>query len=419
MLTGARYFTTTKRKNSREILRQCRHISKGNANKPFPDHSFQMFASDESIRLFRSIVDPWYESLKNPPESQRQVLWGLAKEYAKTQYGKDHHVSSIKEIEDLRANFPMIDYKALRPYLTEVSKGNYGTILPEPLLSWVMTRGSTGPAKVLPATKTHLEQIFTCGARALVNHALRMKDSAFFAGRILNLNFPSKVHTIVVNGQPMTYGYSSGTYARLNPVFSRLSLLPRQESIDALGSGITKLDWGKRFELAYKEGINENVTAAMGVTPVILAFARYIAKRHRKKPKELWNVKALFCTSVHKIQSKYARLLRGLYGNVPVVEIYSATEGVFAQQLDDLPYVTPNYDKYLFEVETGHGTKMLYELRRGEWGKLVVSSCMFPRYSIGDVIESAGHNYFRIVGRWNTSTLLEHQLYRLLFGWLT
>ena len=111
--------------------------------------------------------------------------------------------------------------------------------------------------------------------------------------------------------------------------------------------------------------------------------------------------------------------MRKYFGNVPVVEIYSATEGVFAQQLDDLPYVTPNYDKYLFEVETAHGTKMLHELRRGEWGRLIVSSCMFPRYDIGDLIEAAGKDYFRVIGRRNAFTLLEHRLFRLFFGWLT
>jgi phenylacetate-coenzyme A ligase PaaK-like adenylate-forming protein len=280
-----------------------------------------------------------------------------------------------------------------------------------------MTRGSTGPAKVLPATKTHLEQIFTCGARALINYAIRKKDLELLTGKILNLNFPSSVHKMVIGELTITYGYSSGTYARLNPVFNKVSLLPRQEEIDALGPGIAKADWEKRFELAYQKALNENVTAIIGVTPVILSFVKYIKKRHGKKPKELWDFHALFCTSVRKIQFKYAPLLRKYFGQIPVVEIYSATEGVFAQQLDDLPYVTPNYDKYFFEVITSEGTKMLHELKRGEWGRLIISSCMFPRYDIGDMIEAAGKNYFRVFGRHNTLTLLEHKLYRLFFGW--
>jgi len=390
-----------------------KHISQLKQNTSVP----RMFPEEDNLGIFQPIIGSWYASLENPQESQRRVLSDLVREYEKTRYGKSHNASEIEEVADFRANFPIINYRGLNPYLAEVKKGDYTAILPEPLMCWVMTRGSTGPAKVLPATKTHLEQIFTCGARALINYVLRKKDFELLTGKILNLNFSSNVHTMVIDGQTITYGYSSGTYARLNPTFNEVSLVPRQEEIDALGPGITKPDWERRFELAYQRALNENVKATMGVTPVILSFAKYVKQKHGKKPKELWNFRALFCTSVRKIQFKYAPILRRYYGQVPVVEIYSATEGVFAQQLDDLPYVTPNYDKYFFEVETSQGTKMLHELKRGEWGKLIVSSCMFPRYDIGDMIEADGKNYFRVIGRRNALTLLEHRLYRLFFRW--
>jgi len=377
-----------------------------------------MFPPEEnSLGVFQPIIGSWYESLKNPDEIQRRVLIDLLRGYEKTHYGRSHNASKVQEVTDFQANFPTIDYRGLNPYLREVRRGNYVTILSEPPVCWVMTRGSTGPAKVLPATKTHLEQIFTCGARALINYALRKRDFEVLTGKILNLNFPSNVHTMDSSGQTMTYGYSSGTYARLNPMFNQVSLLPRQEEIDALGPGVTKLDWERRFETVYQQALEENVTATMGVTPVILSFARYVRLKHGRKPKELWKLRVLFCTSVRKIQFKYAPVLRKYFGQVPVVEIYSATEGVFAQQLDDLPYVTPNYDRYFFEVETSRGTRMLHELKRGEWGKLIISSCMFPRYDIGDMIEAAGKNYFRIFGRRKALTLLEHRLYRLFFGW--
>jgi hypothetical protein len=377
-----------------------------------------MPSETNSLGMFQPLIGPWYESLKNPQEAQEKVLSELVEKYAHTHYGEIHHASQVRTIADFRANFPLMHYRELDSYLAEIQKGNYAAFLPEPLVCWVMTRGSTGIAKVLPATQTHLEQIFLCGSRALINYVLRTKDFEVLNGNILNLNFPSNIHTFTKDGKEVAYGYSSGTYARLNPTFDMVSLLPRQEEIDALGTEITKAGWEKRFELAYQKARSENVTAGMGVTPIILFFAKYVKKKHGKTPKELWNIHALFCTSVRKIQFKYAPILRKYFGNVPIVEIYSATEGVFAQQLDSLPYVTPNYDTYFFEVETPHETKMLHELKRGEWGKLVVSSCMFPRYCIGDLIEAAGKNYFRVVGRSNALTLLEHRLYRLFFGWI-
>jgi phenylacetate-coenzyme A ligase PaaK-like adenylate-forming protein len=378
-----------------------------------------MLPEDDAINsILQPIISPWYTSLENPQKAQEYTLYDLTKKYGNTDYGNSHNALQTAGIAEYQQNFPIIDYKGLLPYLAQAKEGNYKAILPEPPECWVMTRGSTGTAKVLPATQTHLKQIFTCGARALINHALRTKNFEIFTGDILNLNFPSTVHTMTADGQTLTYGYSSGTYARLNPMFNRISLLPRQEEIDALGSGIAKADWEKRFELVYQQARDKNVTATMGVTPVILAFAKYIHRKHGKKPADLWKLQALFCTSVRKIQFKYAPLLQKYFGPAPVVEMYTATEGVFAQQLDEMPYVTPNYDTYFFEVVTSKGAKMLHELKRGEWGKLIISSCMFPRYDIGDMIEAAGKNYFRVFGRHTALTLLEHRLHRLFLGWL-
>jgi hypothetical protein len=346
------------------------------------------------------------------------VLTDLVKKYITTDYGLSHNAGQINSISDYQKSFPVINYSALTPFLAQVKVGNYKAILNEPPECWVMTRGSTGTSKVLPATKTHLKQIFTCGARGLINFAIKKQNFDVFTGSILNLNFPSNVHTMNFEGKEVAYGYSSGTYARLNPMFERVSLLPRQEEIDALGSELTNKDWEKRFELVYQQAINQDVTATMGVTPVILAFARYMKRKHGKEPADLWKLQALFCTSVRKIQYRYGPVLQSYFGKAPVVEMYTATEGVFAQQLDDYPYVTPNYDSYLFEVATGRGVKMLHELKRGDWGSLIVSSCMLPRYDIGDLVEAAGKNYYRIIGRKNASTLLEHRLYRMFLQWL-
>ncbi len=378
-----------------------------------------MLPENEAINgILKPIICPWYASIEDPQKAQQQVLFDLTNNYNSTDFGERHGAREVDSIAEYQTDFPISNYSTLLPLFAKAREGNYRAILPEKPECWVMTRGSTGRAKVLPATPTHLKQIFTCGARALIHFALRKQNFEMFTGHILNLNFPSSVHTMTTDGKELPYGYSSGTYARLNPMFERVSLIPQQEEIDALGSGIGKADWEKRFELAYQQALDKNVTATMGVTPVILAFAKYVERKHGKKPAELWKLQALFCTSVRKIQFKYAPLLQKHFGPAPVVEMYTATEGVFGQQFDDLPYIIPNYDAYFFEVATSKGVKMLYDLRRGEWGRLIISTCMLPRYDIGDMVEAAGKNYFRIFGRRNTLTLLEHRLYRFFFGWL-
>jgi len=377
-----------------------------------------MLPDQEGIKgIILPYVKPWYDSIENPQKAQEQVLAELLPKYAQTEYGQNLFAHKIGSIAEYQSNFPIINYSELIPHLAAVRERSYKAFLSEPPQTWVMTRGSTGHSKVLPATQTHLKQIYSCGARAIINHALKKQNYEVFLGVILNLNFPSNVHTMNVDGREVSYGYSSGTYARLNPMFDRVSLLPRQEDIDKIGSGISRRDWQQRFELVYEMAKDHNVTATMGVTPVILHFARYIKHRYGKLPRDIWKPQALFCTSVRKIQFKYGPILKKYFGGVPIVEMYTATEGVFGQQLDDWPYITPNYDAYLFEVVTGKGVKLLHELKRGEWGRLIISSCMLPRYDIGDMIEAAGKNYFRIFGRRSTLTLLEHRLYRAFLGW--
>ena len=62
---------------------------------------------------------------------------------------------------------------------------------------------------------------------------------------------------MTINGKQITFGYSSGTYARLNPMFDRVSLVPKQEKIDEIGSGITKKYWEQRFELVYQQALEK------------------------------------------------------------------------------------------------------------------------------------------------------------------
>lgn len=363
--------------------------------------------------FLHQIVDPWYAALADPAGSQDRTLKTLLEGYSRTQYGKDHGADAVDGISSYRSSFPVSDYGVLFSYIARVRRGEDSALLPEPVKRWVMTRGTTGASKVLPTGETHLSQILTLGARCVVNFTLT-RDPEVIETAVLNLNFPSEVHEMESANGREAYGYSSGTYARLHPDLMGARLLPRQEEVDSLGGGITKNDWEKRYELAYQSAKGEDVGSLMGVTPVMVGFANYLRKKHGIKPKELWKPRALFCTSVAKIHTKYEPTLRFLYGPSPVVEMYTATEGVFAQQLDGLPYISPNYDGYLFEVVTGSGTKMLHELKPNEWGKLVVSTSMLPRYDIGDLVESLGKGYFRVFGRNRATTRVEHYLFNLI-----
>lgn len=377
-----------------------------------------MEVSDPTMFL-KNFVEPWYKSLEDPSQAQKKTLAGLLQGYSQTDYGRKHGASHVSSLADFQKSFPITNYPSLRPWLEQVKQGRYNALLSEPAEAWVMTRGTAGVSKVLPATRKHLDLILLAGARALINFSLRRNDFEVISGEVLNLHFPSDVSSLKTPDGEKRYGYGSGTYARLNPGLGAARLVPKQEEIDALGGSTSKEDWEKRFELVFEKARDHDIKSVMGVTQVLEAFASYVRRKHHVLPKEFWKLKGIFLTSVAKIQTKHAPIMKHFYGDVPVVEMYTATEGVFAQQLDDNPYVCPNYDAFVFEALSREGAKPLWLMKPREWGRIIISTPMFPRYDIGDLVEAEGRDYFRIIGRARARTVLEHRFYNLLSGRFT
>ena len=366
-----------------------------------------MKALDEFLR-------PWWQSLENPQGAQEALLHRLLSGYKQTRYGIKHGAENISSIEQFRASFPIVTYQDLKPILNEVMAGDFEALLPDPPIDWAMTRGTTGESKYIPITKSDLEQRLVCSPRAVLNYARRTQRYDTLNGWDLNLNFPSVVGKKATDTGEITYGYSSGIYAKHSARSAKLKLVPEQNEIDALGGGITSRDWENRFDLAYERAKDKNITMAIGVVQTMLQFASYLKKRKGVYPKDLWNIDVLVCTSLPDIHTKHKTSLRGLYGNASIAEMYAATEGLYAQQLDDQPYVVPNYDTYFFEVKTGGKVKMLHELRPGQHGNIIISSCLLPRYKIGDLIRCMSTGYYCIIGRDKRFTFTKHLLGRLL-----
>ena len=355
-----------------------------------------------------ALVKPWYEALAAPAAAQQAGLERLLEGYARTRYGQEHGAGSVRNLAEYRSAFPIVTYEDLKPLIQRTMAGETDLMLYERPIGWAITRGtSKGESKFIPMTPTDLRMRVSAG-RALVNHVLRSGEFDIFRGVNLNLNFPSVVGTVKVGEREVEYGYSSGIYVKHVSRGMPLRSLPEQDEIDALGGGKTVRDWERRFELAYERCKDENVTLVGGVAPTAVAFGRYLHRTYHVYPKDLWNVRVMTLGSVPGINTRYAPTLRALYGPATIAEIYGTTEGMFGQQKDERRAWVPNYDLFLFEVETRRGLVLLHEMRPGERGSLVVSTPILPRYKIGDLILSFEAPYFRCIGRDEPLTLLRY-----------
>jgi hypothetical protein len=370
----------------------------------------------EFVQVF---VDLWHRGLVDPPRTQAQTLEWLLEGYALSAYGQRHDAEDLLALADdppqlfesYQRAFPVVTYDEIKPWIDRVIGGEIRALLPEPPIAWAMTRGTTrGTPKSIPITESDLG-IRIAAARGLLNHLRRTDQLDAIDGYCLNLNYPSVMGTMEVAGQETPYGFSSGIYVRHAAEATPVEILPAQEEIDELGGRTSREDWQRRFEMVYQRTKDEPVTMCAGVCPSLLEFGNYLQRRHQVLPKKLWDMRAIAATSVPGIHTKYKPALRALYGSIDVVEMYIATEGTFAQQRDERCLLVPNYDLYVLEVLGEDGkVKMLHDMRPGEYGSLIVSTPVLPRYRIGDLVRAFDPPYFRCLGREGRFTKLRYWL---------
>jgi len=373
----------------------------------------------EEYRDFIQVfVELWHRGLEDPARTQAQTLEWLVEGYARTVYGQQYGAADLLSLADdpprffeaYRRAFPVVTYDQIKSWIERVIAGEVEALLPEPPVAWAMTRGTTGSTpKRIPITDADLG-IRVAAARGLLNHLLHTDQLDAIGGYSLNLNYPSVVGTMDVAGQETPYGFSSGIYVKHAAAATPVEILPPQEEIDALGGGTTPGAWERRFEMIYQRTKDAPITMCAGVCPSIIQFGHFLHRRHKVLPRQLWSMRVIAATSVPGIHTRYKPALRALYGPVDIVEMYIATEGTFAQQRDERCLLVPNFDLYVFEVEVRGRVKMLHEMRPGEYGSLIVSTPVLPRYRIGDLIRAFDPPYFRCIGREDRWTRLRYWL---------
>ena len=363
----------------------------------------------DPMQMIAGMLNPWQQSLENPNASQELVLEKLLRIYTETEYGHQYGAEKIGAIEEYRAKFPVATYEDYEPIISKVMAGNEALLLNEPILGWAITRGTTkGETKYIPMTPTDIEMRVAAG-RAVMMYAAQTHSPQVFSGVNLNLNFPSVVGKVKAGDREVEYGYSSGIYTKFVSHKTPVRSIPAQEEIDALGGSKTKQAWEQRFDLAYQQCLEKNVTLVGGVAPTSIEFGRYCYRKHHTYPKDNWQVLVMTLGSTPGINTYRAGTLKALYGRqVAVREIYGATEGMFGQQMDEKRAWVPNYDLFLFEVETTKGIQMLHEMQPGETGSLIVSTPVLARYKIGDLIRAYQPPYYRCIGRDKWVTPLAH-----------
>jgi len=355
------------------------------------------------IKKIRTLVGSSDQYQSDPAKTQEKVLEQLLAFYKLNEYGRQHGSESIGSYEEYKNAFPVKTYDEYRPLIDQVLEGNTHSLLSEEPVAWQTTRGTTtGTPKLIPFIPADIEKnklVIRMGI-AYVTHK---KDFSLFAGKFLNLNNRSNLDTIKTGSKELPLGYGVSVKANhIKAIKALMPLVPTQEEIDNLGGGSTKEDWDARHELVYQKTKDKNITAITAIAKSAMYFGRYLNEKYDINPRDLWNIKVIALSSWPGINTRLAGKLHAYYGHdADIREFYAATEGIFGGQLDEKRAWSPYYDNLFFEVKTIDGIKQMHEMRPGEIGSLIVSTPVFPRYRIGDLILAFEPPYFRCIGREN------------------
>jgi len=366
-------------------------------------------------KMSSELLGPWYRAVESPGEAQEDLLHRLLQVYSRTELGRRRGSERIQTMEEFRKCFPVTTYDGFKPYLQLVQQGRYQALLPEEPFYFALTSGTRGPPKQIPITQTDMDERKRVAARTLAHFAATHGGFSFMDGYDLNVHFPSIMGSVRAGDKDLPAGYISGIFAKL--LFEPLGIRPAPTvgEMDAMGAPLSTREWSRVMDQVYGMTKDKDITMAIGSPFGLFMLGFYFKRKMRVLPRQLWKMKVLFCAGLPQIHEAYEKPLKKMFGEtVEVYEMYGASEGMFAIQLDRNPFITPFYDTYLFEVITSSGVKMLHELRRGEWGQLVVSSPIFPRYNIEDLVECCLPGlYFKVFGRDTPLTVATHHGHRL------
>jgi len=162
-----------------------------------------------------------------PRQAQSMVLKGILSRNQQTLFGKQHHFSDIRNLDDYRAQVPVQNYELLEPYIRQQIHQGLPAVTQSQPLFYAVTSGTTGNPKYLPVTAETLTY-YRRAQRMIVFHQYRQCPQAF-AGRFLGIVSPA---TEGYFDNDVAFGSISGHAYRAMPGLVRASYILPPEVFD-------------------------------------------------------------------------------------------------------------------------------------------------------------------------------------------
>ncbi len=363
--------------------------------------------------------------VNNPVETINEKLMSMLKIQQNTAIGRQYDFGSISSPEEYAERVPLMDYKAMVPYLEKVYQNPAGGVLTsDPVIWYCQTSGTTGHPKNLPVTGLGMADYSagsTLSQMAFIKAA--KGNGKIFDGRIVMFGAPAKMDEIA--GIPV--GYMTG-------IVSSLGTSPILKKIIIPGNDIYNLtDMDEKMRAYAELTVQNNVTTFAGITTLVLAFYRRMQNeygpwllerlkgtKHETKIREsmnddgtvnletLWpDLRQMIITGIDT--DPYREWIKSILPNTTLWEAYAGSEAWYACNLypDAGLHILPqlNYLEFIPESETEKEdpqTVHLADLKKGGRYEIVLTNLNgWYRYRVGDMLTITGTDPYTIasIGR--------------------
>ena len=355
--------------------------------------SLKTIAAQLFAKVIHHKTQKW---VTNPVVAQQKVFENLIRQAEKTQFGKDHHFSQIKNPEDFAKQVPIRDYEELKPYVDRVVQGEENVLWKGKPIYFAKTSGTTSGAKYIPLTKESMPFHIEAARNAILNYIHETGKADFVNGKMIFL----QGSPILEEKNGIQLGRLSGIVAHFVPNYLQKNRLPSWDTncIE---------DWETKVDAIVEETIHEDMAVISGIPSWVQMYFEKLQHKSGKPVGNLFKNFNLFIYGGVNYEPYRAKFENLIGRKVDAIELFPASEGFFAFQdsqkekgmllllnsgifyefVKSEEFFTSNPRRYTIgEVELKVNYVLIISTNAGLWA-----------YNIGDTVQFTSLKPYRVI----------------------
>ena len=355
--------------------------------------SLKTIAAQLFAKVIHHKTQKW---VTNPVVAQQKVFENLIRQAEKTQFGKDHHFSQIKNPEDFAKQVPIRDYEELKPYVDRVVQGEENVLWKGKPIYFAKTSGTTSGAKYIPLTKESMPFHIEAARNAILNYIHETGKADFVNGKMIFL----QGSPILEEKNGIQLGRLSGIVAHFVPNYLQKNRLPSWDTncIE---------DWETKVDAIVEETIHQDMAVISGIPSWVQMYFEKLQHKSGKPVGNLFKNFNLFIYGGVNYEPYRAKFENLIGRKVDAIELFPASEGFFAFQdsqkekgmllllnsgifyefVKSEEFFTSNPRRYTIgEVELNENYVLIISTNAGLWA-----------YNIGDTVQFTSLKPYRVI----------------------